>query len=132
MVKGLVTYTLFLIVTDAFFCLIINLVQGSPYSLIIISLIVRAVCLFILFPTIATIAFLVIKNKESNLPLIVTTLMIYTVLPVIIFALKDDHKRLLEVYAELHAQYYLFSLIFLPYFIASLICLVLANKLKFF
>jgi len=132
MVKGLMIYTLFLVVTDFFINLVVNFIQGNPGSVIITSTIVRAICLFILFPLIGIIVFIIFKGKRSNAPLITTTIVVYALLPLIIHFLKSNGKSLLEVYTDLHLQFNLFALVYLPYILSSIICISLSNKLKLF
>jgi len=132
MVKGLMIYTLFLVVTDFFINLVINFIQGNPGSVIITSVIVRVICLFILFPLVGAVVFIILKDKGSNASLITTSIVVYALLPLIIYFLKSNNKSLLEVYTDLHLQFNLFSLIYLPYILASIICIILSNKLKLF
>lgn len=125
-------YTLFLVVTDFFINLVINFIQGNPGSVIITSVIVRVICLFILFPLVGAVVFIILKDKGSNASLITTSIVVYALLPLIIYFLKSNNKSLLEVYTDLHLQFNLFSLIYLPYILASIICIILSNKLKLF
>lgn len=125
-------YTLFLVVTDFLINLILNFIQGNPGSVIITSSIVRAICLFVLFPLIGIVVFIILKDKGSSAALITTTVIVYALLPLIIYFLKSNGKSLFEVYADLHLQFNLFALIYLPYILASIICISLSNKLKLF
>lgn len=132
MVKRLIIYTLFLVVTDFLINLVINFIQGNPGNVIITSSIVRAISLFILFPLIGTIVFIILKDKGINAALITATIIVYALFPLIIYFLKSNGKSLWEVYADLHLQLNLFALIYLPYILASIICISLSNKLKLF
>jgi hypothetical protein len=130
--KNLVIYTLFLVVIDFIINLVINFIQGNPGSVIVTSLIVRAICIFILFTLVGAVVFIIFKDNGSNASLITTSIVVYALLPLIIYFLKSNNKSLLEVYIDLHLQFNLFSLIYLPYILASLICILLFNKLKLF
>jgi hypothetical protein len=125
-------YVLLLIVVDALLNLIINFFQGNPGSVIITSAIVRIVCLLLLFTIVGVIVFLSFKDKESNLLLIATTVIVYLLLPLIVYLLKSNEKGFIEVYLDLHLHLNLFTAIYLPYIIASVICIILSNKLKLF
>ena len=132
MVKNLIIYTLFLVCADFLINLVVNFIQGNPGIMIVTSVIVRAGCLFVLFPSIGGSVFVVLKGKGSNTQLIITTLIVYLLFPLIIYSLKSNDKNLLEVYLDLNLQLNLFVLIYVPYLLASVICLVLSDKLKLF
>ncbi len=125
-------YTLFLVLTDFLINLLINFIQGNPGSVIITSMFVRAICLFLLFPLIGFLIFIILKGKGSNASLIATTVVVYVLLSLVIYFLKNNGKSFLEVFTELHLQFNLFALIYLPYILASIICMFLSNKLKLF
>jgi hypothetical protein len=132
MVKRIIIYTLFLIVADAFCTVVINLIQRGPYDIIIASIVIRAVCLGILFPIIGSGISLMVDRPETYLPILLTTIVVYFLLPAIVFILKYNNKSIFEVYIELHTQFYLFTLVFLPYLIGSTICFLLFKKVKLF
>lgn len=132
MVKKVTIYTLFLVITDLFINLVINFIQGNPGIVIITSTVVRAICLLILFPLVGAVVFITLKKKGSNTSLITTTVIVYTLLPIIVYFLKSNSKNLWEVYIDLHLEFDLFLLIYFPYLLASIVCIFLSNKLKLF
>lgn len=132
MVKGLTIYTLFLVIIDLFTNLVINIIQGNPGSVMLVSLIVRAISLSILFPLVGAVVFITLKGKGSNASLIITTVIVYTLLPLIFYFLKSSSQSLWEDYRDMHLQFNLFSFIYLPYLLASIICIIISNKFKLF
>jgi hypothetical protein len=130
MKKNLVIYTIFLVITDLLINLVINLIQGIPGIVIMTSMFVSAIYLFILFMLVGTLVIVIFNDKGFKSSLITTSIFVYALIPLFIYFLKSNNKNLLEVYIDLHIQFNLFSLIYLPYILASLICILLFNKLK--
>lgn len=129
MIKNLMRYTLFLIAIDALVNLIINFIQGNPGGLIITSAIVRTVSIFVLFTIIGLILFNIFKGLDSIVLLVISSLIVYMIFPSIVYLLKSNNKSLLEVYRDLHTQIDLFTLICLPYIIASIVCITIRSKI---
>lgn len=130
--KNLYVYTLLLIVVDLFMNIILNLVQGNPGVVIAVSAIVRLLFLLIFFPLLGYLVFFLLKNKGHYVALFITTIVLYLILPSVVYLLKSNNKSLLEVYIELHVKSDLFVIIFLPYILASIICLIISNKIRLF
>jgi hypothetical protein len=122
-------YTLFLALTDLFFNILINFIQGNPGAVIIATSIVRSVCLLTLFSLVAAGVHLILKVKWSQIGLITTTLVVYAWIPLIVYCLKSNGKSILEVYADLHFRFDLYALVYLPYVLASVLCVFLSNRL---
>jgi hypothetical protein len=59
-----------------------------------------------------------------------TTLIIYLLIPLIIFLLKSNDSSLLTVFLDLHLKFKLFSLTLLPFIIATIITLYISYKYK--
>lgn len=132
MVKSLVTYLFILLGVDMMINLLINFLQGNPGGLIMTSLVVRLVSLLLLlFPTM-TLSYILLKNKGMNAILIVSFLSVYVLIPLVIYLLKDNQKSIWEVYVETHFKMELFSLIYLPYILATATCIFFLNKTKLF
>jgi hypothetical protein len=132
MVKNLVTYLFILLGVDMMINLFINFLQGTPGGLIMTSLVVRLVSLLLLlFPTM-TLSYILLKNKGMNALLIVSFLSVYVLIPLVIYLLKDNQKSIWEVYVETHSKMELFSLIYLPYILATATCIFFLNKTKLF
>jgi len=125
-------YTLFLACADFLINIIVNLLQHNQGSLIVTSIILRAICLSLLFPLIGGVVLVVLKDRRSTISLVVTTIVVYLLIPVIIYYLKSNQKSLWLVFVDLHLQFNLFVLILLPYIIASIICIYFSNELKLF
>jgi hypothetical protein len=123
-------YTVFLVFIDFCFNVVINLIQGNPGSVIFASSLGRAICLFVLFPVVGALVFFTIIDKWSNALLITTSILVYVLLPSIIYLLKSNGKSLLGVYGDLHLQFNLYVLIYMPYVLSSVICIVFSNKWK--
>jgi hypothetical protein len=132
MLKKLAIYTLFLIGVDFFVNLVVNFIQHNPGSVIITSVILRAVCILVFFPLVGIVISALVKVKGNNALLIMTTLTVYILFPVVIYFLTSNNKSLQEVYVDLHVQFDLFVVVFLPYLIASVICILIVNKLRLF
>lgn len=132
LVENLFAYTLFLIVVDLFMNIILNLVQGNPGGVIAVYAIVRIFFLLIFFPLLGYLIFFLLKNKGHYIALFITTIAVYLILPSVVYLLKSNNKTLLEVYIELHVKSDLFVIIFLPYILASFICLIVSNKIRLF
>lgn len=130
--KSLIIYLLCLIAVDAIANVIIGLILHSPGSVILISGIVRAICIFILFAVIGTIVFSILNGRIALAGLVITTILVYILIPAIIYLLKDNNKTIVEVYVDLHSRIDLFTQFFLPYILASIICIMLVRKLKIF
>jgi hypothetical protein len=131
MLKKLTSYSLLLLITDQPTSLIINFVLNSPGELILISALLRIVFIFFLFLIISLAITYFILNKKVGVKLIViTTLIVYLLIPLIIFLLKSNDSSLLTVFLDLHLKYDLFSLTLLPFIIASIITFCLSNKYK--
>lgn len=120
-------YTLLLVVVDLFVNLVVNLIQYNPGELIIISIILRAACLFALFPLIVVGIFILFKEVSSKVRLMITSLVIYVMLLSIICLPKSNNKDLFEVYVDVHSYFSLFTLILLPYILASIFCIAISN-----
>lgn len=134
MVKGLMIYTLLLTITDLLINLIINLVQNNPGAVILVSVVLRIICLFILFPSISLVLSYFVFNSKGNIKatIIITSLIVYLLIPLIVYLLKSNNKDLLTVFLDLHLKFNLFSLIFLPYIIASIITFYIQISLNYF
>lgn len=134
MVRGLIIYTLLLTITDMCVNLIINLIQNSPGAVILMSVALRIICFFILFPSISLVLSCFVINSKRNIKvtIIITSLIIYCLIPLIIYYLKNNNKNLAIVFLDLHLQFNLFSVIFLPYIIASVITFYISNKFEIF
>jgi hypothetical protein len=130
MIKNLVIYTIFLVITDLLINLVINLIQGIPGIVIMTSMFISAIYLFILFILVGALVIVIFKNTGFKASLITTSIFVYALIPLFIYFLKSNNKNLLEVYIDMHLQFNLFSLIYLPYILASSICILLFNKLK--
>jgi hypothetical protein len=134
MVKGLMIYTLLLTITDLLINLVINMVQSNPGAVILMSVVLRVICLFILFPSISLVLSYFVFNGKGNIKatIIITSLIVYLLIPLIVYLLKSNNKDLLTVFLDLHLKFNLFSLIFLPYIIASIITFYISNKFELF
>ena len=132
MVKNLMIYTLFLVIIDFHMNVAINFIQGNPGFVIAISVIVRLICLLLLFPLVGIIIFSSFKESAHNILLISTATIVYALVPGIFYYLKSNDSSLLEIYIDLHLNFDLFLLVCLPYILASIICIILINKLKLF
>ncbi len=100
MVKSILIYTLFLAVIDFFINLAINLIFHEPVSVVVVSVILRAICLFMLFPFVGVMMFMLLKGMGSNMVLIFTTFLVYCVIPMVIYSLKENNKSILETYID--------------------------------
>lgn len=129
--KNLFVYTLMLIVVDLFMNIILNLIQRNPGVVIAVSSFVRIFFLLIFFPLLGSLIFFLIKHK-TYLALFLTTIAVYIILPSVVYLLKSNNKSLLDVYIQLHVKLDLFVIIFLPYIVASLICMLISNRIKLF
>lgn len=132
MVKKLIIYTLFLIYTDFFINIAVNFALRSPGEVIITSVILRAVFLFLFFPLIGSGIFFLLKKRNFKLRLLVTSIFVYALIPVIIYFLKSGPGTIFDVYIDFHRQFELYMVVFVPYILASLICILLSRKLKIF
>lgn len=130
MAKSLLIYTCLLIVIDLFFNVIINLVQGNPGGMIMISIFVRIICLAVLFSLIGLIVLSLLREQSLLLSLVVTTVIVYLLVPIIIYFLKENDKGLWQVYVDVHIKSELFVTICLPYILASCVSLLIVGRLK--
>jgi len=125
-------YLLYLLAADAIANIAIGLILQNTGALILISGIARAIGIFFLFAIVGTIVFSILNGKGNMAGLIITTLLVYLLMPAIIYLLKENNKTIVAVYTELHSNFNLFAQIFLPYILASTICVMLVRKLKMF
>lgn len=130
MAKNLLIYTCLLIVIDLFFNVIINLVQGNPGGMIMISIFVRIICLATLFSFIGLIVLSLLRQKSLLLSLVVTNVVVYLLVPIILYFLKENDKGLWQVYVDVHIKSELFVAICLPYILASCMSLLIVGRLK--
>ncbi len=130
--KKLFVYTLLLIVVDLFINIILNLIQGNPGIVIAGSVILRVFFLLLFFPSVGCLMFLLFKNRGHYIPLFLTTITVYLMIPSVVYLLKSNNKNLMEVYIDLHADFYMFAIIFLPYILASFICVIVSSKTRLF
>src|SRR5690606_25730629 len=130
MVKNLIIYTLFLVLLDLVFNLFVNLIQNNPGSVIITSAVLRVICLAICFPIITILIYLIFRRNWQDSIFIVASISLYALMPLIVYSYKDNNKGIGEVYLDLHSQFYLFAIIFLPYILASITCFILYKKFK--
>lgn len=86
-VKRLILYTLFLIYVDFFINIAINVIVKSLGNVIITSLILRAIFLSVLLPLVGGIASFLFKKLHFRLLLIITSVVIYILIPVGIYFL---------------------------------------------
>jgi len=130
MAKSLLIYTCLLVVVDLFFNVIINLIQGNPGGMIMISIVVRIICLAVLFSSIGLIVMSLLRQQTVLLGLGVTTVIVYLLVPIIIYFLKENDKGLWQVYLDVHTKSELFIAICLPYLLASCVSLLIVGRLK--
>lgn len=130
MAKSLLIYTCLLIVVDLFFNIIINLVQGNPGGMIMISIVVRVICLAVLFSSVRLIVLNLLKQQSLLFGLGVTTIIVYLLVPVIIYFLKENEKGLWQVYVDVHIKSELFVANCLPYILTSCVSLLIVGRLK--
>jgi len=112
--------------------LAINFLQESPGSLIMGIAIVRSVYIFLFFNFSGIIIFNCTKYRAYIYPLIFTTIIVYLLIPLIIYLLKSNENSILQVYIDLHMDNYLFTVVCLPYLIASIVCIFIWLKFKIF
>lgn len=132
MVKRIIIYIMFLLTIDLFVNLIVNMIQRNPSSLIAASMVLRLFVLAIMLFVVLLIIQYFLKDHTFNLVIIVSSVIVYLSLPLFIYLMKDNQKGILEVYRDLHVNGDLFAIIYIPYIIATLSCLLLFNKLKMF
>lgn len=130
MAKSLLIYTCLLVVVDIFFNVIINLIQGNPGGMIMISIVIRTICLAVLFSTIGLIVLNLLRQQTLFLGLGVTTAIVYLFFSIIIHFLKENDKGLWQVYLDVHTKSDLFIAICLPYLLASSVSLFIVGRLK--
>ena len=130
MAKSLLIYTCLLIVVDLFFNIVINFVQDNPGGVIMVSIVVRLICLAIFFSLVGLIVLSLLKQQSLLLVLGVTTVIVYLLVPIIIYFLKENDKGLWQVCLDMHMKPELFVAIYLPYLLASCVCLLLIGRLK--
>jgi len=89
-VKRLLLYTLFLIYVDFFINVAINVILKSPGSVIVASVILRAIFLSVLLPLVGGIASFLFKKLHFRLLLIITSVVICILIPVSIYFLISN------------------------------------------
>jgi len=129
-VKRLILYTFFLIYVDFFINIAINVILKSPGSIIVASIILRAIFLSVLLPLVGGIASFLFKKLQFRLLLIITSVVIYVLIPVVIYFLISNPLTVFEVYVDFHTSFDLFMIVFVPYILASTICIVLSKRLE--
>ncbi|PRD56733.1 hypothetical protein C5749_05750 [Sphingobacterium gobiense] len=127
MAKNLLIYTCLLIVVDLFFNVVINLIQGNPSEMIMISIVVRIIYLTVLFSLIGLIVLSLLRQQPHLLCLGVITVIVYLLVPIIIYFLKENDKGLWQVYLDLHIKQELFVAICLPYLLAGCVSLLIIS-----
>lgn len=95
-----------------------------------VSIIVRIICLAVLFSSIGLIVLNVLRYQSRLLDLGVTTVIVYLLVPIIIYFLKENDKGLWQVYLDVHIKSELFVAICLPYLLASCVSLLIVGRLK--
>lgn len=130
MAKSLLIYTCILIVVDLFFNIVINLILDNPGGMIMISIVVRIICLAVLFSLVGLIVLSLLRHQSFLLGLGVTTVIVYLLVPIIIYFLKENDKGLWQVYLDVHIKSELFVAIYLPYLLASCVSLPIVGRLK--
>jgi hypothetical protein len=118
-------YTIILVIADLFASLVVNLIQENPEVVIVTSGVVRLSFLFVLFPTVGWIVSSFLNKGPTSLILIITSVIVYFVIPITVYLLKDNNESLLSVFVDLHSKFYLFSLVLLPYIVSSIISFIL-------
>lgn len=129
-VKRLLLYTLFLIYVDFFINIAINIILKSPGSVIVASVILRAIFLSVLLPLVGGIASFLFKKLHFRLLLIITSVVICILIPVSIYSLISNPLTVFDVYVDFHTSLDLFMIVFVPYIMASTICIVLSKRLE--
>ena len=119
-----------MIVIDLFFNITINFMQGNPGELIMILVVLRIICLALLFSSIGLIVLNVLRHQSHLLGLGVTTVIVYLLVPIIIYFLKENDKGLWQVYLDVHIKSELFVAICLPFILASCLSLLIVGRLK--
>lgn len=129
--RGILTYTLYFISIDSIANLIINLIQGNPIIVIVLSTMLRIFFLLFLIPIIGSIIInFLFKSKMIFISLIVTHIIIYALIPIAVYLVKENTYSIGRVFIDLHTKFNLFSLIFFPYIIASIILIYISSKSK--
>ena len=95
-----------------------------------ISIVVRIICLAVLFSSIGLIVLNLLKQQSLLLGLGVTTIIVYLLVPIIIYFLKENEKGVWQVYVDVHIKSELFVAICLPYILASCVSLLIVGRLK--
>lgn len=127
--KKLFNYTIYLTLIDLAFNLIINLIQNNPFAVIFISMIIRFFFLLILFPLVGLIiSKSFFKDVISDSSLVATSILIYMLIPIIIYLIKPPTESLWKIIVDLHTKFNLFAVIFLPYIFASIINLLFLKR----
>lgn len=130
MAKSLLIYTCLLIVVDLFFNIVINLILDNPGGMIMISIVVRIICLAVLFSLVGLIVLSLLRQQSFLLGLGVTTVIVYLLVPITIYFLKENDKGFWQVYLDVHIKSELFVAIYLPYLLASCVSLPIVGRLK--
>lgn len=81
-----------MIVVDLFFNIIINLIQGNLGGMVMVSIVVRIICLVVLFSSIGLIVLNLLRHQSLLLRLCITTVIVYLLVPIIIYFLKENDK----------------------------------------
>jgi hypothetical protein len=125
MVKGIWGYTILLVITDLFASLAVNLIQKNPEIVIVTSGVVRLSFLFVLFPAVGWVVSGFLYKAPTSLTLIITSVILYFLIPITVYFLKDNNASLPSVFVDLHSKFYLFSLVLLPYIVSSIISFII-------
>ncbi|MBL1411082.1 hypothetical protein [Sphingobacterium faecale] len=129
MIKSLFAYVFLLIGSDLLINVAINKAQGNPGEMIMIALIVRVVSFVVLFSLIGVLVLSLLRKQALLLALGVTSAIVYVLIPVIIYFLKESSDQSIwGVYAAIHTKSELFIAISLPYLLACCASLLIVSR----
>jgi hypothetical protein len=107
----------------------INIAQSNPGEMIMVAMVVRMVSFVVLFSLIGVLVLSLLRNQALLLVLGVTSAIVYVLIPVIIYFLKESSDQsLLGIYAEIHTKPELFIAISLPYLLACCVSLLIVRR----
>jgi hypothetical protein len=126
--RDTIIYTTFLVLLDGLASIALNLLQGYPGGVLMVSIVIRFMTLIIAFPA-STLLVTLCQVKGNIKVAALASLVTYLLIPIVIFFLKENHRSLGETFADIYTRKSLFVLIVLPFIIASIGNLILFRRL---
>lgn len=122
--KSVFAYLLLLALIDTVCAIAIGLLEHVPGAVIVGSLFIR---IFFILIVLSPVFFVNVKMLPGKpfVSLVITNIIGYLLIPVTISFLKPRENSIKYIIFSTHESFYLFSIIYLPFIVASLAVLII-------